>query len=128
MDSTMFPIPGQDMTNARVMMKVLPNMRAVLSAPPSTDPQGLINAIKNMAAEAMPAQQQSIECFLALEAMKLIFNKAKDSPVYKGRPEQEQVIEEIDERIIKMQKYLYHTVKLFDKLAISNLDSGDVEE
>jgi hypothetical protein len=122
MDSTLWPIPGQEMNNRSVVYKSLPSIQAILQQPPDTDSMGIIGAAPSFAAPLTHVIEKSADAFQSLQTLKSMFVEAKASPVYQGRERQQALLDELIQKIEKMEKFLYaRIVEELDGLSLASL-------
>jgi hypothetical protein len=121
MDSTLWPVPGQDMSNKAVTYKSLPSLEALLKATPDTDPMHIISSAPMFGAPLQHSMDHYAEVFQSLQSLKNLLVTAKNTPVYQGRKSQQDTLDELLERIERMQKFLYHTAERMDNLSLESL-------
>ena len=126
MDSTLWPIPGQEMNNRSVVYKSLPSIAAILQQPPDTDATGIIGAAP---AFGQPLQHIVDNCgnfFESLQTIKTLFIEAKANPVYQGRERQQKELDALIEKTDKIQKFFFkQIVEKLDGLSLSSLGNND---
>lgn len=122
MDSTLWPIPGQEMNNKSVVYKSLPSIQAILQQAPDTDAMGIMDANPSFGTPLEHLIEKGGDVFQALQTVKTMFVEAKASPVYQGRERQQKHLDVLIQRIEKIQKYFFKSViKELDQLSLASL-------
>lgn len=125
MDSTMWPVPGQDMNNRSVVYKALPSVQAVLGQQPDTDAAGLIDSAPSFATPLQHVMEKGADVHQALQTVKVLFIEAKASPVYQGRDKQQKKLDQLIGTMEKLQEYFYdRVIKEMDELSLANLGNA----
>lgn len=129
MDSTMWPIPGQDMNNRNAAYKQVPSVQAILQQPPDTDNAGIIGAAPTFGTPLEHIMETSTNAFHELQNMKSMFVAAKASPVYQGRKRQQKVLDDMIEKIEKVQNYMYKKIiQEMETLSLASLGDDNTLE
>lgn len=127
MDSTLWPIPGQDMHNKAVVMKQVPSIQAILQQPADTDPTGIINSAPSFGSPLEHIIDKCGDVYKDLQTVRNMLLSAKTSPVYQGRPKQQKVIDEQLDAIESIQKYIYtKIIKNLNHLTLASLSEKDI--
>lgn len=120
-DSTLWPVPGQSAANKQAVYKSIPSIQSLLQTTPDTDPLGTIGAAVHFPAPLQQILEESSGAYQALQSLKNRFIEAKATPVYQGREGQQALLDEIIQRIERMQVFLFKTVDKMDGLSLASL-------
>jgi len=121
-DSTLWPIPGQAMNNKAVMYKTLPSIQSILQQPPDTDAMGIIDAVPSFGTPLEHVVEKGGDVFQSIQTVKAMFTAAKASPVYQGRDKQQKHLDDLIDRLDKMEKYFFKLViQELDQLSLASL-------
>ena len=74
-ESTLWPVPGQDMHNRAVSYKMLPSVQELLMRSPDTDTMGIINSASTFAVPLTNVVQDAAEVYKTLQSLKTNENK-----------------------------------------------------
>lgn len=109
-ESTLWPVPGQDMHNRAVSYKMLPSVQELLMRSPDTDTMGIINSASTFAVPLTNVVQDAAEVYRTLQSLKTKFIDAKASPVYQGRLNKQKCLDELITNIEKIEKFLVSNI------------------
>lgn len=121
MDSTLWPVPGQSAANKQVVYRSIPSIQSILQNRPDTDPLNTISAAVHFGAPLQNVLSQCSDAYNQLQNLKSLFIEAKISPVYQGREAQQQLLDEVIQRIERLQKFFFNTVDKLDGLSLASL-------
>jgi hypothetical protein len=124
MDSTLWPIPGQEMQNAAVVKKAIPSLQSILNNPEDTDPQQIMTSAPPLGDPLQHSLVPFGELFEKIQVLRQLFERARTAPVYLGREEQQKTIEEVLQRLERVQKFIFKTVEKLDDLTIDSLNKS----
>lgn len=109
-ESTLWPIPGQDMHNRAVTYKSLPSIQELLLRSPDTDTTGIINSAPVFAAPLTNVINDASEVYRSLQVLKSKFIDAKSSPVYQGRGNKQKALDILIDNVERIEKFLVNSI------------------
>lgn len=121
-ESTLWPIPGQDMHNRAVSYKSLPSIQELLLRSPDTDTTGIINSASVFAAPLTNIITDASEVYRSLQVLKSKFIDAKASPVYQGRDNKQKTLDALIGNVEQIEKFLVNSiVEELNNLSLASL-------